>query len=93
MSHKGRDVICLLGATLTRRQSAVLRQMAEFRDDDRGELVRSGSQNFVGDDRIASQTVNALLRACAISRERWSGGIERYRINETGLKIASDPRP
>lgn len=81
------EIIRAFGDALTRRQLDVLRRMAEHPDDDEGELVRDRVDAFLGDDRVASRTVNALLRACAISQGAWGGAVERYRINETGRDI------
>lgn len=83
-------LIRAFGERLTRRQLEVLRIMrdADAVDPggDEGELVRECCDAYLDDVRIASRTVNALLRACAISQDQHAG-IERYRINETGLAI------
>ena len=83
-------LIRAFGRALTRRQHEVLRTMAERQaadpGDDEAELVRECCDAWLGDERVASRTVDALLRACAIS-DTGTGGIERYRINETGREI------
>lgn len=76
------------GAALSPRQREVLAIMAAHPDDDEGELVYERGKAWLGDDRIAACTVFALLRACAISLESGKvGGVERYRINETGREL------
>lgn len=83
-------LIRAFGRALTRRQREVLRIMAEREAADPGgeeaELVRECCDAYLGDERVASRTVDALLRACAIS-DTSTGGIERYRVNETGRQI------
>lgn len=75
-------------AVLTKRQRAVLEIMAAHPDDDEGELVYERGQGWLGDDRIAPRTVFALLRHMAISHRGGDvGGVERYRINETGREL------
>lgn len=74
---------------LTRRQEAILRTMAEHPDDDEGELVYERGVAYLGLERVAARTVFALIRLSVISLERDSvvGSFERYRINETGVKL------
>lgn len=90
IDKRGLALIEAFGRTLSRRQLQVLSQMAEREDEDPGcdeaELVRECCDAYLDDVRIASRTVDALLRACAISQDG-SGSFERYRINETGRQI------
>lgn len=76
-------------ATLSKRQRQVLQVMADHRDEDAGELVYERGCGFLEDEPVAARTVFALLRLCAISLEGDSrvGGLERYRINTTGLAL------
>jgi len=83
------EIIRLCGRLLSKRQLEVLRIMAAHPDDDEGELVYERGCAFLGDERVAPRTVTALLRACAISDTAWGGGIERYRINETGRALVA----
>lgn len=73
------------GAMLTRRQREILGLMAAHPDDDEGELVYEKGDCWLSLERVAPRTLFALLRACAISLNGGDvGGVERYRINETG---------
>ena len=81
------------GALLTSRQLAILSQMAENRDTDDGEIVYSMGHGFIGYDQISRGTIDALLRACAISLDQFSDkACERYVINETGLSLVAKRR-
>ena len=84
--------IARAGAALTPRQREVLAIMAAHPDDDAGELVYERGAGYLDDEPVAPRTVFALLRACAISLDSTSevGGIERYRINETGRGILAE---
>ena len=84
-------LIRFFGESLTRRQLNVLALMRDREEADPGcdeaELVRECCDAYLDDTRIASRTVDALLRACAISDESSGLPVERYRINETGRAI------
>jgi hypothetical protein len=84
----GLALIRAFGDALSPRQLAVLAVMAalEHDADADGELVRERGHAYLGEAPVASRTVNALLRACAIS-DTGQGGIERYVINSTGHEI------
>lgn len=75
------------GDALTTAQLRVLRRMARDRDDDACELVREDAVAYLDLDRVPVKTVDALLRACAISDSGFAGPVERYRINSTGRDI------
>ena len=71
-----------------------LRSMRDARaagDWESAEVVRDGRQAWLGNSRIASGTLDALITFCSVSLEE-SGGIERYAINATGIAIANDPK-
>lgn len=86
---------------LTARQREILERMADHRDDDGGELVYERGVAYLGLERTSGNIVFALQRLMAISMEQDSkvGQFERYRINETGLKLLgrvkrdNDPAP
>lgn len=84
-------LIRAFGDILTCRQLDVLAEMRAREEadpgDDAAELVRECCDAYLDDTRIASRTVDALLRACAISDESSGLPVERYRINETGRAI------
>ena len=79
------------GGRLTPRQRKVLQIMAADPDGDDGELVYEQGECWLGLERVASRTLFALLRACAISQDgeglSGDGKLERYRINETGRRL------
>jgi len=83
--ERGLALIAAFGCALTRRQLTVLRAM---RDREDAEIVREHGVAYLGDERVASRTVDALLRACAV-KDVSSGSLERYRINGTGREILS----
>ena len=74
---------------MTKRQREILSIMAAHRHDDKGELVYERGLAYLGNDRVASRTVFAFLRMMAISLEDGEVGVglERYRINDTGLQL------
>lgn len=77
---------------LTPRQAEILRRMRDAPEDhDDAELLyQEKVGGFLGSEPVARRTVFGLLRACAISPDQFSnrvGGLERYRINETGRKL------
>lgn len=78
------------GENLTKRQREILAIMAAHPHDDEGELVYERGVAYLGEEPVAARTVFALLRACAISLEDTSqvGGLERYRLNETGRALS-----
>jgi len=90
--ERGLALIAAFGRALTRRQLAVLRTMRDREDTDPGdedaEIVREHGVAYLGDERVASRTVDALLRACAV-KDVSSGSLERYRINGTGREVLS----
>ena len=90
--ERGLALIAAFGCALTRRQLTVLRTMRDREDADPGdedaEIVREHGVAYLGDERVASRTVDALLRACAV-KDVSSGSLERYRINGTGREILS----
>jgi hypothetical protein len=77
-------------ARLTRRQAEILKRMRDGWDGDDGhdaELVYDGGRTaWLGCNRVASRTVFAFLRMCAISSDP-VGSTEYYRINGTGREI------
>jgi hypothetical protein len=83
---------------LTPRAKEILCRMATHQDTDEGELVYERGRGFLDIDPVSRRTVDALLRACAIRLEQDSrDSFERYRINDTGLKLveasAAPPAP
>jgi hypothetical protein len=72
---------------LTQRQRWIL---SRLRDEDE-ELVYERGQGFVCTERVGRTLVMNLLRLMAIRADQHSnienGGLERYTINETGLKL------
>ncbi len=72
----------------------ILRKMRAAEDaEDFGEaeLVREGSEVWLGYWKTTSAIVNELLRHCLIRDDSEQGkGIERYTINEDGRKAADD---
>lgn len=89
---EGRALIAAYGRALSPRAIEILRAMAETEDadpgDDDAEIAYERGVAYLATTRIAARTVNALLRACAISRVDTSGGdVEYYRINETGRAL------
>ena len=74
--ERGLALIAAFGCALTRRQLTVLRAM---RDREDAEIVREHGVAYLGDERVASRTVDALLRACAV-KDVSSGSLERYRM-------------
>lgn len=91
-ARDGLRLIEAFGEMLTRRQLDLLTLMRDREDADPGcdeaELVREGGDAYLDDTRIASRTVDVLLRACAIRAEQDSHvAFERYRINETGREL------
>lgn len=79
-------LIRLFQDELTRRQLEVLVAMARDPDDEDCELVRECCDAWLADVRIASRTVDALLRACVL-RTVSIGPVERYVINSTALEV------
>ena len=79
---------------LSEREREVLVLMAEHPDDDEGELVYERGQAWIGDEKTSARIVFSLLRHCAISLEDGFqvGGVERYRINETGRDLLAEDR-
>ena len=80
------------GAALTRRQLGVLALMARAEALDPGsddaELVYERGRGYVGLEPVGGRTLFALLRACAVSlSDGQVGGLERYRLNETGRAL------
>jgi hypothetical protein len=88
---KALALIRAYGEQLTERQLDVLARLAEAEDDDdmdEAEIVREHGEAYIGTVRIASRTVNALLRACAIRRTSEDRDeFERFSINETGRQL------
>ena len=77
---------------LSQRAVECLRTMRDARvaeDYERAEIVRDGLQCWLGDERVANRTLNALIMACAVSHE--AGGIDRFAINDIGIAIAGRP--
>lgn len=75
---------------LTRRQRAILAQMADHPDDDLGELVLEGRHAYLDLERTSPAMVWSLVRLMAISNQDGDGrlsGLTRWRINETGRKL------
>lgn len=76
---------------LTKRQREVLTQMRDRRDEEDGELVYERGRGYIGLEPVASRTVYALLRLCAIHLEPPMNdigrGVERYTINDTGRAL------
>ena len=76
----------ILSRPLTKRQLEILQRLTDNEHDDyEGMIVYEKGVAFIGDDRIASRTVFALLRACVIRKLDDSKiNIEHYMISETG---------
>jgi hypothetical protein len=73
---------------LTKRQREILTQMAAHPHDDLGELVYERGAGYLGNDRVAPKTVFALLWLCVLHLDSGEPGcVERYTINETGVKL------
>ena len=73
---------------LTKRQREVLEKMRGRRDEEDGELVMEGREVWLGLERSSPQLVLNLLRLAAIRLEGGEvGGVERYAISGTGLKL------
>lgn len=72
---------------ITKRQLEILRIMR----DDEEELVYYGGEAWLGNERVSSRSLFALLRVCAISLDTFSkvGAFERYHLNETGRSYIS----
>ena len=90
-------LIQFFGDTLRPRSMRILALMDQREREDHGcdeaELVREGRVAYLDLERVASSTVDALLRACSIKLEQDSAGsFERYRINETGRAILARRR-
>ena len=79
----------VLSKALSRRQKEILIQMADYRNDDEGELVMERGEVWLGLERSSVAMVYSLLHLMAIRLEPYSevGRLERYRINETGLRL------
>ena len=80
----------IANATLTKRQAEILRAMRDAPEgSDESELVYGGGGiAWLGLERVATRTMFAFLRMCAISADSFSSGrVERYHINETGRAI------
>lgn len=91
LARDGLRMIKAFGEALTRRQLAILALMRDREDADPGcdeaELVRECCDAYLDNTRVASRTVDALLRACAIRQCSFSQSFARYRINSTGREI------
>lgn len=75
---------------LTKRQREILQQMADHPHDEEGEIAYDRGEAWIGETKIASRTVFALIRMMAISAA-WGGEIiEYYTINETGHRILAE---
>jgi hypothetical protein len=74
---------------LTKRQREILQRMADDPDGEDGELVYERGIAYLGLERIAARTVNALIRLYAISVSDFEsiGKYERWHINETGRQL------
>lgn len=70
---------------LTAKQARILRKM---RDEDE-ELVFEKRNGWCGDVRVGSRLVTGLLLLMALRMDPLSvvGGVERYRINDTGKRL------
>lgn len=79
---------------LTKGQIEILQKMYDNKDWDSyySELVYEKGTCYIGNDRVDSRILYALLRLCAISLDQYSdiGGFERYTINETGIKLLGE---
>jgi len=77
---------------ISKRAQEVLQYMVaaeENVDLEAAEIVREGGSVWVGDERCSSRTLNELLRWCLVSDCSF-GSVERYRLNENGIKAAAD---
>ena len=75
---------------MTERQREILERMAAHPDDDEGELVMEGREAWLDLERTSPALVFSLLRLMVISAVHADGkvgGVERYRINETGRNL------
>jgi hypothetical protein len=84
MNDFEKTTIAFAVAILTPRQKEILQRVRDGED-----LIKEGRTAYIGYEATSSQTVNALLRVCAISLDGFSklGGPERYVINGTGKEI------
>lgn len=75
---------------MTKRQREILEQVAAHPDDDAGELVMEGREVWLDLEKTSVAMVFSLIRLMAISNQHPDGrvgGVERYRINETGRRL------
>ena len=73
---------------LTKRQREVLTIMRDKAGSEAGEIVYEKGEGYLGNRRISSKTIFSLIRLTALRAcGDQNGGLERYRIGQTGIEL------
>jgi hypothetical protein len=75
---------------LSKRATEIL---THLRDDEDPDLICFKNECWCGEEKTSKRVVNELLRLVLISEDSGFGEkVQRYHINEWGLKVLENPR-